>query len=30
MPYQPDYWELVNKRKELEIDIKHPSWQDYL
>tara|TARA_Y100000385_G_scaffold288976_1_gene357051 strand:+ start:862 stop:1371 length:510 start_codon:yes stop_codon:yes gene_type:complete len=30
MPYQPDYWELVNKRKELEIDVKHPSWQDYL
>jgi 5-methylcytosine-specific restriction endonuclease McrA len=30
MPYQPDYWELVNKRKQLDIDVRHPSWSNYL
>jgi 5-methylcytosine-specific restriction endonuclease McrA len=29
-PYQPTYYELVNKRKELEFTIKHPSWQNWL
>jgi len=30
MPYRPDYYELVNKRKQLEIDVRHPSWNAYL
>lgn len=30
MPYIPDYYELVNKRKQLEIDVRHPSWSNYL
>lgn len=30
MPYQPDYFELVNKRKQLDIDVRHPSWSNYL
>ena len=29
-PYQPDYYELVNKRKQLEIDVRHDSWHNYL
>jgi 5-methylcytosine-specific restriction endonuclease McrA len=29
-PYQPDYYELVNKRKQLEFDIRHPSWEMWL
>ena len=29
-PYRPDYWELVNKRKQLEIDVRHPSWKSYI
>jgi len=29
-PYQPDYYELVNKRKQLEFDIRHPSWEVWL
>lgn len=29
-PYEPDYWELVNKRKELEFDVRHPVWRNYL
>jgi 5-methylcytosine-specific restriction endonuclease McrA len=29
-PYQPDYYELVNKRKQLEFDIRHPSWEAWL
>lgn len=29
-PYKPDYYELVNKRKQLEIDARHPSWRQYL
>ena len=29
-PYQPDYYELVNKRKQLEFDIRHPSWEIWL
>ena len=29
-PYKPDYYELVNKRKQLEIDVRHPSWNTYL
>jgi len=30
MPYQPDYFELVNKRKQMEFDIRHPSWEMFL
>ena len=30
MPYKPDYYELVNKRKQLEINVRHPSWRNYL
>lgn len=29
-PYEPDYWELVSKRKQLEFDIKHPVWRNYI
>lgn len=29
-PYQPDYYELVNKRKQLDIDVRHDSWHNYL
>ena len=29
-PYAPDYYELVNKRKQLEMHIAHPSWEAYL
>jgi len=29
-PYKPDYWELVNKRRQLEFQVKHPSWLDYV
>jgi len=30
MPYRPDYWELVNNRKQLEIEVRHPSWHNWL
>jgi 5-methylcytosine-specific restriction endonuclease McrA len=29
-PYAPSYYELVNIRKELPFNIRHPSWKDYL
>jgi 5-methylcytosine-specific restriction endonuclease McrA len=29
-PHQPDYYELVHKRKQLEFDIRHPSWEAWL
>ena len=29
-PYQPDYFELANNRKQLHFDIKHPSWETWL
>ena len=29
-PYAPDYYELVNKRKQLDFNIAHPSWKGYL
>jgi 5-methylcytosine-specific restriction endonuclease McrA len=29
-PHAPDYYELVNKRKQLEMSIAHPSWSAYL
>lgn len=30
IPYQPDYFELVSKRKQIEFDIRHPSWEAFL
>lgn len=30
LPYVPDYYDLVNKRKELDMHIAHPSWNAYL
>jgi 5-methylcytosine-specific restriction endonuclease McrA len=30
MPHQPEYFELVNKRKQMHFDIKHPSWEIFL
>lgn len=30
MPYQPDYYELVNNRKKLDFEIRHPSWEAFL
>jgi 5-methylcytosine-specific restriction endonuclease McrA len=29
-PHKPTYWELVEKRKRLQFDLKHPRWADYL
>lgn len=29
-PYVPGYWELVRKRKQMPIDIRHPSWYQWL
>lgn len=29
-PYEPDYYELVAKRKQLDIRTKHPSWKLYI
>ena len=29
-PYKPTYYELVNIRKTLPFDVKHPSWHNYI
>jgi len=29
-PYRPGYWELVRKRKQLPLTVKHPSWNQWL
>lgn len=29
-PYRPTYYELVNIRKQLPFDIRHPSWNNYI
>jgi len=29
-PYIPTYYDLVNKRKQLEFDVKHPAWKNYI
>jgi 5-methylcytosine-specific restriction endonuclease McrA len=29
-PYQPTYYELVNIRKSLPFEVKHPSWSNYI
>jgi len=30
MPQEPSYYELVNKRKQLDFAIKHPVWRNYI
>ena len=30
MPVKPTYYQLVEKRKHMEFDLRHPSWKDYL
>jgi 5-methylcytosine-specific restriction endonuclease McrA len=30
LPYQPTYYELANNRKQIEFDIRHPSWEAFL
>jgi len=29
-PYQPDYYELVHKRKQLKFDLRQESWKQYI
>ena len=29
-PYKPDYWELVNKRKQMAFHVRDPRWNDYI
>lgn len=29
-PHEPDYYELVNKRKSLEFKLRHHTWQSYI
>lgn len=29
-PYQPDYYELVSKRKQMAFDVRHESWRNFL
>lgn len=29
-PYVPNYYDLVNKRKQLTFEVKHPAWKQYL
>jgi len=29
-PYKPTYWELVEKRKRMPFDLRHPSWAGYI
>lgn len=29
-PHRPDFWELVNNKKQLEHHIRHPSWVNYI
>lgn len=29
-PHKPDYWELVNKRKQMAFNLRHPSWKNYI
>ena len=29
-PHKPGYYELVRKRKQQEIQVKHPSWNQWL
>jgi 5-methylcytosine-specific restriction endonuclease McrA len=29
-PYRPDFYELVNKRKQLPFNLKHNAWKEYI
>ena len=29
-PHKPDYWELVNRRKQMEFHVRDPRWMDYI
>lgn len=29
-PYKPTYWELVDKRKQMHFELRHPDWAVYL
>lgn len=29
-PYKPDYYELVNKRKQFDFNVKHKEWLDFI
>ena len=29
-PYRPDYWELINKRKQIGFSVKDQAWLDYI
>jgi 5-methylcytosine-specific restriction endonuclease McrA len=29
-PHKPSYWELVEKRKKMKFDYRHPSWEIFL
>jgi 5-methylcytosine-specific restriction endonuclease McrA len=29
-PHKPDYWELVNRRKQMEFHVRDPRWNDYI
>lgn len=29
-PYKPSYWALVEKRKKMRFDLKHPAWEQYM
>lgn len=29
-PHKPDYYELVNTRKQMSFNIRHPAWLEYL
>lgn len=29
-PREPTYYELVNNRKKLEFELRHPAWQNYI
>lgn len=30
VPYAPNYYDLVNKRKLLTFEVRHPAWEQYL
>ena len=30
MPYEPTYYELVNNRKQLDFNVRHPAWNHYI
>ena len=30
VPHKPTYWELVEKRKQMKFELRHPSWEMFL